>query len=103
VSGYANLRQAVYTMISTPRGSVDVDQTFGLQLGRIGAAGPTTGQLAMVPVLVRKDLLADGRVADVRNVVTSYENDAWITAFDVVPIGPDPQALPVLAPVLPQW
>lgn len=102
VSGYANLRQAVFTMATTPKKSIAVDPSFGLQLGEVGDVGPSVGQLALAPIVIRNDLLADDRIADVRNVSTNFHGDAWVTSFDVVPVGVDAQVLPVLAPILPQ-
>ena len=98
VTGFANLIQAVTTLTRTPQGALSDRSDYGLLSV---APGDTLNlnKAATVMALAQDQLRADFRIATVKDPSVILEVDALSLDFTLIPSGPNPEPLTVVAPV----
>lgn len=97
VSGVANLTQALVNRMTTKLGQVKSFPDYGMLTAGPGDA--MTDKLAAWAVLdIQEQLLKDVRVVAVRDVRIQFVDSVWQAEFDVIPAGPQPDKVSIIAP-----
>lgn len=83
VSGRLALAQAVYRRLTTPRGTLRDDLSYGIDLPGFVGRVATAIAIAALPGIIHAELLKDDRIADTAAEITAATNSNGLVTLTI--------------------